>query len=530
MFKFLKNIFSRRAKDAATSHARTAEQPVTAARSPDAFNGVEVASLSLRVVLEKLPSDLRAAVNQLPDEGMKIVLPVNTIMKQLPSGCVKMSLASLVRQAPVGTFRKTEMEEKRMIDVPLAEVFKAINVGVLRRRAQRDYEVPEDVNGLFGKNGRSHSVVPPEPPPSPKPEPLAAAQAPEELKLPPPITPPARTETPATPPKMPPLPPPTESRVTRIPTPVQQPSAAPLKLDGELTLSLVEIAAGWAEGIRCELSVLTGDTRVVIPVSEVSPGLQKGKVAFTWAKLKKCLVPHGPQSIAIPEDTVLVLPLKIVAPAFVAASGATRRESEAASVNEKLPDFFGPSAGRTSEPAAPAPAAAQPDPLPAPEVAHPPVALSMTTEPVPTTELVPAAEPAPTPAPIAEPLTLAELFSEAGTTDWSPARLVKLACELPGVLGTVVALGEGLVIAHKLPDGLSADTFAAFMPQIFSRLDKYTGEMQLGDTGDIQLTTAGGPCQLIRRGKVFVAFLGRTGEKLPAGLHLIATEISTQNS
>ena len=98
------------------------------------------------------------------------------------------------------------------------------------------------------------------------------------------------------------------------------------------------------------------------------------------------------------------------------------------------------------------------------------------------------------------------------------------------MIGAVVALEEGLVVAQKLPDGLSSETFAAFMPQIFSRLDKYTGEMQLGDTEEVTVNTAGGPCRFFRRGKLFFATLGRTGETLPAGLHLVAAELASQNS
>jgi predicted regulator of Ras-like GTPase activity (Roadblock/LC7/MglB family) len=125
---------------------------------------------------------------------------------------------------------------------------------------------------------------------------------------------------------------------------------------------------------------------------------------------------------------------------------------------------------------------------------------------------------------------LGELFNQPGKTDWTPNELVRLTCELPGVIGAVVALEEGLVVAQKLPEGLSSETFAAFMPQIFSRLDKYTGEMQLGETGEVMITTAGGPCRFFRRGKLFFATLGRSGGTLPAGLQIVADELASQNS
>src|SRR5262245_56370403 len=64
--------------------APTAAAPV--ARQPEAAPGVEVASLSLRAILDRLPSDLKGSINQMPEGDVKIILPVNAIMKQLPSG------------------------------------------------------------------------------------------------------------------------------------------------------------------------------------------------------------------------------------------------------------------------------------------------------------------------------------------------------------------------------------------------------------------------------------------------------------
>ena len=128
------------------------------------------------------------------------------------------------------------------------------------------------------------------------------------------------------------------------------------------------------------------------------------------------------------------------------------------------------------------------------------------------------------------PITLRELFSMPDKTEWLPNELVKLTCALPGIAGVVVALEEGLVVAQRLPDGFSAETFAAFMPQVFSRMDRYTGEMQLGETHDVTLNTESGAIRMFRNGKVFFAALGKSGETLPNGLHLICNELACQNS
>lgn len=550
MFKLIKKLFNRGAATPAVVTPRvrqaTAAAPSTV-RQPEAAPGVEVASLSLRAILERLPSDLKASVNQMPENDVKVILPVNAIMKQLPSGSVKMSLGSLFRQAPNGTFRKTNFEEKRMIDVPLGEIFKTINPGRLHRRNdQRQYEVPEDVQGLFG-NGAGRNVTPPQAAP-PAPAPAAAPEPPQTLRMPGlPAAPNSGVKKPSA----------TNGHGNGHPAPARTPLPAKpagaqdsLDLTGELSLLLVEIGAGWPEGVRTELSVLTGDTKVVLPVSEVSAGLQRGKVQFTWAQIRNWLTPPPSNAINLADDTVMVLPLKIVAPAFVAATGAKKRQSTV-TVNQALPDFFGPTAGRVPAatpppppaPVAPEPVAEVPAPAPAePETPAPAPTLSM---PAPVEEQAepeapklsfvaePATPAAPAAAPgvaVVEPASLAEVFGQPDKSDWTPNELVRLTCTLPGIIGAVVALEEGLVVAQKLPDGLSAETFAAFMPQIFSRLDKYTGEMQLGDTEEITVTTAGGPCRFFRKGKLFFATLGRSGQALPAGLHLVAAELANQNA
>jgi predicted regulator of Ras-like GTPase activity (Roadblock/LC7/MglB family) len=544
MFKFLKQIFRKREK--VSTAAAAAPTPSTISKpgikSGEAAPGVEVASLSLRAILDRLPADLKSGINQMPEHDVKVILPVNAILKQLPTGTVKMSLGSLYRQAPQGTFRKTNVEDKRMVDVPLNEIFKTINPARLHRRNdQKSYAVPEEVQGLFG-DGRTRAVAVPG-------QPSAPAQENQKVLRMPGVTPetgangggssngsPSGYRAPASSaPK--PTPTPTQNPAPK-PSKVLPPmppgvAPEPLNLTGELTLLLVEIGASWPEGARSELSVLTGDTKVVLPVSEVSGGLQKGKVAFTWAQIRNWLKPAPSSPLNIPDDTVLVLPLKIVAPAFVAATGARKRDT-GAGINQALPDFFGPSAGRAPSAEAPKPAApAAPEPAaPAPlsmETPAPAPALKMPA-PAPAVENMALSKPASAPAPVATPITLAAFFNRPEQTEWSPQEIVRLTLENPAVIGAVVALEEGLVVAQTLPEGLSAETFAAFMPQVFSRLDKYTGEMQLGDTHEVTLNTAGGPCRMFRRGKMFFATLGRVGETLPAGLHLVADELAKPNS
>ena len=85
-----------------------------------------MARLSLLAILEKVAGRLRANVAKFPGATVTVALPLATIQKQLGAGSVKMSLASLYRQAPAGTFKQPRIEEKRMVEVPLAEVLRHV--------------------------------------------------------------------------------------------------------------------------------------------------------------------------------------------------------------------------------------------------------------------------------------------------------------------------------------------------------------------------------------------------------------------
>ncbi len=573
MLQFLKRIFRKDETAAAPTIIATPASVHRAVEKPIG-TGVEVASLSLRAILEKLPQELHAIVNQMPEPEVKIMLPVNTILKQLPSGAVKMSLASLLRQAPAGTFRKTEVEEKQMVDVPLSEVFKNVDAKRLgRRNDQRRYDVPDDATGLFGKTGHSRSVnaaaesqgevIPPAPAapiastPAAEPAPVPSIAQPRIVKMPgiAPATPapaPAANVKPST----------AAHSHAAAPAPAVAPKAkpaAPTGGTGELVISFVELAAGWPEGIRSEFSLVSGDTKLVIPAQAVSPGLQKGKVSFPWSQVRMWMRPGCNSPVGLTDEHELVFPLRIIAPAFVAATGATKKR-EATEIDHSLPDFFGPTAGfnKKTEQPEPAPVIAAetvevaPPPVPEPVAVVPePVAPEPVEEEAPPLkftlvreEPIPAPQPEsePTPVAVAEaapveivPVEIVPVAPEAlapidAAPVATPAEVVQRACAIPGVAGALVALEEGLVIAQNLPGQFSAETFAAFMPQIFGRLEKYTTEMGLGAATEITIQSKHGPCHIARRGKIYFGTLGHPGQRLPDALGNLAAQLVSINS
>jgi predicted regulator of Ras-like GTPase activity (Roadblock/LC7/MglB family) len=126
-----------------------------------------------------------------------------------------------------------------------------------------------------------------------------------------------------------------------------------------------------------------------------------------------------------------------------------------------------------------------------------------------------SAAPAERAAPAAS-ATVGEFLGQAGRTNWSPEDMVAALMQRPEIDGAVVALQEGLVVAHQLPEGMKGEVFAAFLPQVFARLNLYCGEMKLGSVEDLMITAAGGQCQLFRIGQIYFAVLAKLGATLPA--------------
>jgi len=122
---------------------------------------------------------------------------------------------------------------------------------------------------------------------------------------------------------------------------------------------------------------------------------------------------------------------------------------------------------------------------------------------------------------------LGQLFGKPEKVAWTPAEIVEQTLHLPGVCGAIVALQEGLQVAHSLPEGIKSEVVAAFLPQIFARLNQYAEEMKLGEVDDLLFTTHGAHCQIYRLGFLYFAVLGRPGEPLPwRELRVIAEELA----
>ena len=103
MFTFISNLFRKSGQGQTPAAIRSGSHFM--GEAPPIVPTVETAQLSLAAILAKFPDDLKPCIQQMPDPTATVALPVPTILKQLPSCTVKMSLASLYRQAPAGVFK-----------------------------------------------------------------------------------------------------------------------------------------------------------------------------------------------------------------------------------------------------------------------------------------------------------------------------------------------------------------------------------------------------------------------------------------
>lgn len=565
-------------------------------RSPQQFEhsgiipAVEVANLNLAAILERLPDELKPLILKQPEATVTVALPIASIVKQLPSGSVKVSLATVHRQAPAGVFGPLPPGDKRMIEVPLAEVFKHIKPTTFKRRNdQRTAAALDSKFNLFGDAQNPYQIAPTVPedevePAAPEPRvppplrmervatptPFPTPAAPVQPIAPPAFTPPRETpplqfklardpepepiaeaapavEAPPVPvveaaPQVEPVaapeapraitPPPNflEPKIQTPPTPEPLAAAAPPTVppvapptigsdSASIAVPVEPLSGAWPEAIRNEIATLNGSARVSLPKSDVTAGLARGKVIFSWGQIRSWIEPALGESSAADAATELILPLKVVAPVFLAASSKPKAEQRAPEIDSDIPALFSDGRAPAAEPEPEAPPTPEPpSEAPAPEAPSAPVA-----------ESAPAAISTPEPEPFKTPQTVGELFGQPEKLEWTPAEMVSLLASRPGVSGAVVALQEGLLVAHSLPGDVKSDVIAAFLPQLFARLNQYSGEMKLGEVDDLLFTTHGAHCQIYRLGYVYFAVLGKPGEQLPwTELRLVADELARQ--
>jgi predicted regulator of Ras-like GTPase activity (Roadblock/LC7/MglB family) len=271
-----------------------------------------------------------------------------------------------------------------------------------------------------------------------------------------------------------------------------------------LVTTLVSLAEAWPDPVRKEI-IQSGlvDAAVQLPAELVERGLKQGRVAFTWRNVRSWVQP-APEGSSAHDGTVLELPLKVVAPLFLARQQeAAKAHAPKVEVDEDIPNlFFG---------------------FPQPEAAAPAAAMARPSD----TNFYVWDD-------MSDGVRVAESDLKRGPSAGTrfvskyatPNEIVSRAAALDGVAGALVALPDGLLVASQLPADLNADTLAAFLPQIFGKVVQCTKELRMGELNNLNFTVGNVPWKIFRVNAIFFAAFGRAGEALPtAKLAALAGEL-----
>lgn len=492
--------------------------PFLVANPPPNANEIAV---PLAPIITGLPHDLRGKIMIVPPAGMTINLPVETVTSQLAFGAVKISFGEL-RQLAAGIFANSGGEhDNKLVSLPLNEILPRLNPSALARRTAPKVEVAEEISGPFGGRGSGVAFTT-QPLKSPAPAP---APAPVTLRANPPVVPPPpagpipftptpglqRTAAPAsptppvrpiasTPPAQPirlATPAPARPPISAAPVPAPAPTAPrPEPAPTTIFAALWDLAEIWPEELRNEITrSALANASVPLAGNVVEAGLKRGRLTMPWKQLRTLAKPSSPAS---PNDNLeLDLPLKVIAPLFFAAQKNVQRPKAKAAVSADIPNlFFG-----------------FPQAAPEPPVSAPKPEAKKSTDSnfyvwgdegeIPKVE-----ENVFSPPPVPQ-------------TDFThrqalPKDVVARAVALPGVTGAVVTLPDGLRVASEVPAEFNADTLAAFIPQIFERMNQSAKELRMGALNNVGFTVGNVPWRIFRVNSVYFAAFGRAGEALPA--------------
>jgi predicted regulator of Ras-like GTPase activity (Roadblock/LC7/MglB family) len=270
----------------------------------------------------------------------------------------------------------------------------------------------------------------------------------------------------------------------------------------------------------------------------LEPALKQGKLNFPWKVLRSWVRPATLPTVSAHDAMMLELPLRIIAPLFLAKQKQGSHPQQKVHVNEKIPNlFFGfPQADSVAPVEAPV---MTPPPAPVVPMLAPTPELSMEE---PETNFAPVAKQgtvdtnfyvwnAAGEAPQEEEFVPPAVKSTAPGTDFmtryaTPNEVVARASALPGVSGALVALPDGLMVASKLSADLNGDTLAAFLPHIFGKVSQCTKELRMGELNNLHFTVGNVPWKIFRVNAIFFAAFGNAGQPLPtAQLAALAAQL-----
>ena len=258
------------------------------------------------------------------------------------------------------------------------------------------------------------------------------------------------------------------------------------------------------------------DARVALPVELVGSALKRGRVAFTWKMLRSWIRPAPLPTVSAHDLVEVELPLKVLAPVFLARQNAAGKSQQKTAIDESIPNLFFGFPKPESSPVSPASPASAATTAVAKPVDTNYYVWDDTTEVAHVDESEFKRKPA----------KGTDFIARCAT----PNEVVARAAALDGVAGALIALPDGLMVANRIPAELNGDTLAAFLPQIFAKVSQCTKELRMGDLNNLNFTVGNVPWKIFRVNAIFFAAFGRAGEPLPtAQLAALAAELDRKN-
>lgn len=496
-----------------------------------------------------------------------ISIPASQILPQLATGIVRIEFGQL-RRAAASLFDVGADFDSIAITLPLDLVLSRLNRRLLARDAgQKKLDAPKDIGSVFLRRSdvAPPPAAPPKPPapapapaptqdtqirlkmssgapsaPAPAPQSIAPTPAPAPAPTPSPIRPSTPLPTQAPPPPkpvtqpalapapftVPPIAPRRETPV--IPSAAPAPAPAPVAVDSDphnLTVPLIALTEKWPDALRNEIvqrNLISA--KVSLPMGSLEEGMKRGIVTMYWRDVRGCIRPNPVTEVSVHDGAALELPLKVIAPIFVAKQAPHARPRANVQFDKSIPNVFISSLAPQVEPPPPAP-----EPVSPPPAAPPALKMSPSAPIAPVSPISPIS----TPAPVAVPTTTAQP-ADAGTqftplsgaqgtqgTDVirrraaTPADVIRRTMELKGIEGVMIVLHDGLMVASELPPYLDADTAAAFLPQIYDRLSQCIGELRMGPLSHLRFNVGSASWLVFRQTSVYFAVFGRQGELPP---------------
>jgi len=439
--------------------------------------------LPFRLVYEQMPENVRAKILYVGPEP-DIPVPPDLVVPQLQQDIIKIQFGSLRKAAPDLFLKGNDLDDV-WISLPAAKVRSRMISG---RSPQKSPE-PERKHPSQARSQPSTSATP-----DAKPAPRSTALPQHDSR---PVSKPESAPTPTAranqnnksrrpgaqiPAKK------TELHAKSAPMPFGRgttPEAAPSSQD-VLKLNLAELMVEWPQAIQQEIADAKLSAAVLmLPMDTATQGMKRGQLLFTWKAIRGWTTPSFPNKTSPHEAQSLTLPLKIVAPIFMATQSKPSKRPQMVVADDIPPMFAGVSSASPTE-------------KPLPQASEPVAPPSNDAKPTQKSPEKQESSPA---------------LSE-GTT-LTPHQLVFHASALPGVHGALIALSDGLLVNARVPAGMSGDKVAGFAPQIYHRLNESVSQLQPGKITRLRFCIEEVPWEITRVDKIFFIAFGRAGEPFP---------------